>query len=260
MTVGGRMGRRHRPRPLVGVTCYAEEISWAVWRVPGTFVPSGYVEAIDVVGGYPVLLPPLDSVAGDPAAVCASLDALVLTGGADVEPAQYGGSPPASSAQLRPGRDRAELALARTAADSGLPVLAVCRGMQVLNVARGGTLIPHLPDVVGSDVHLPTPGQLGRHRIRVATGSRLAKLLDAAGLEGAEAGGAEAGGAEVSSHHHQAIDRLGSGVVAVGWADDGVVEAIELADHPFAVGVQWHPEMTGGALDRALFAALLEAA
>ncbi|HKA69957.1 MAG TPA: gamma-glutamyl-gamma-aminobutyrate hydrolase family protein [Actinomycetes bacterium] len=243
-----------RRRPLVGVTCYAEEISWAVWRVPGTFVPSGYVETIDVAGGYPVLLPPLDSVAGDPAAVCASLDALVLTGGADVDPAHYGGAAPDDPAQLRPGRDHAELALAHHAVDSGLPLLAVCRGMQVLNVARGGTLIPHLPDVVGSDVHLLTPGQLGRHRVRAAAGSRLAKLLDDAG-----SGSGEAGWAEVSSHHHQAVDRLGSGVVAVGWAEDGVVEAIELADHPFAVGVQWHPEMTGSALDRALFAALLEA-
>jgi putative glutamine amidotransferase len=250
MTAGG-LARR---RPLVGVACYAEEISWGVWRVPGTFVPSGYVESIEAVGGYPVLLPPLDSVAGDPAAVCAILEALVLTGGADVDPAHYGGPAPPDPAQLRSDRDRAELALARYAVDSGLPLLAVCRGMQVLNVACGGTLIPHLPDVVGTDVHLPAPGRLGRHRLRVAAESRLAKLLDAAGSEQAEAGWVE-----VSSHHHQALDRLGAGLVAVGWADDGVAEAIELADHPFAVGVQWHPEMTGNTLDRALFTALLEA-
>ncbi|MGH8836988.1 MAG: gamma-glutamyl-gamma-aminobutyrate hydrolase family protein [Actinomycetes bacterium] len=243
-----------RRRPLVGVACYAEEISWGVWRVPGTFVPSGYVESIEAAGGYPMLLPPLDSVAGDPAAVCVVVDALVLTGGADVDPAHYRGPAPADPAQLRPDRDRAELALARYAVDSGLPLLAVCRGMQVLNVACGGTLIAHLPDVVGTDVHLPAPGTLGRHRLRVAAGSRLAKLRDAAGSEPAEAGWAE-----VSSHHHQAVDQLGAGVVAAGWAEDGVVEAIEVTDHPFAVGVQWHPEMTGSALDRELFAALLEA-
>ena len=239
----------NRRRPLVGVSCYTEGISWTVWRVPGTFVPSGYVKAIDAAGGYPVLLPPLPSVAEDPPALCSYLDALVLTGGADVDPARYDGPTPADPAQLRPDRDRAELALARYAVQSGLPLLAVCRGMQVLNVARGGTLIAHLPDVVGTDLHLPAPGRLGRHLLRVAAGSRLAKLLDATG----------AGPAEVSSHHHQAVDRLGDALVATGWADDGVVEAIELADHPFAVGVQWHPEMTGGPLDRALFRALLEA-
>jgi putative glutamine amidotransferase len=250
MTRGGLAGRR----PLVGVACYVEEISWGVWRVPGTFVPRGYVESIEAAGGYPMLLPPLDSVAGDSAAVCAVLDALVLTGGADVDPAHYHGPAPADPAALRPDRDHAELALARYALDSGLPLLAVCRGMQVLNVACGGTLVSHLPDVVGTDIHLPAPGRLGRHRLRVAAGSRLAKLLDAAGSRPAQSAWAE-----VSSHHHQAVDRLGSGVVATGWADDGVVEAIEVTDHPFAVGVQWHPEMTGSELDRALFAALLEA-
>ena len=257
MTGRGLAGRR----PLVGVTCYAEEISWGVWRVPGTFVPSGYVSSIEAAGGYPVLLPPLDSVAGDPAAVCAVVDALVLTGGADVDPAHYGGPLPAAPGQLRPDRDGAELALARYAIDSGLPLLAVCRGMQVLNVACGGTLIPHLPDLVGTDVHLPAPGRLGRHRFRVAAGSRLAKLLDAVAAEvgGSGVGGGEPGLVEVSSHHHQAVDRLGAGVVAAGWAEDGVVEAIEVTDHPFAVGVQWHPEMTGSVLDRALFTALLEA-
>lgn len=250
MTAGGSL----KWRPLVGVACYAEQIGWGVWRVPGTFVPSGYVSSIEAAGGYPVLLPPLDSVAEDPAAVCAVADALVLTGGADVDPAHYRGPAPADPAELRPDRDRAELALARYAVDSGLPLLAVCRGMQVLNVACGGTLITHLPDVLGTDVHLPAPGTLGRHRVRVAAGSRLAKLLDAAGSVPTEAGWAE-----VSSHHHQAVDRLGSGLVAAGWAEDGVVEAIEVTEHPFALGVLWHPEMTGSALDRALFTALLDA-
>ena len=236
-----------RRRPLVGVTCYAEEISWAVWRVPGTFVPTGYVDAIDAAGGYPVLLPPLDAVAADPAALCASLDALVLTGGADVAPDHYGGDASADPAQLRPDRDRVELALAGEALGSGLPTLAVCRGMQLLNVACGGTLVAHLPDAVGSDLHLAVLGELGRHQVRVAAGSRLAKLLD----------GAEE--TEVSSHHHQAVDRLGAGVVATACAEDGVVEGIEVADHPFAVGIQWHPEMTGAVFDQALFTALVEA-
>lgn len=248
MTPATSLGRVVPRRPLVGVTCYTEEISWGAWRVPGTFAPSGYVEAIDAAGGYPVLLPPLDAVVADPAAVCGALDALVLTGGADVDPARYGGPAAGDPAELRPDRDRAELALARFAAGAGLPTLAICRGMQLLNVACGGTLIPHLPDRVGTDLHLPVPGEPGRHRLRVAAGSRLAKLVN---------GSTDA---EVSSHHHQAVDQLGAGVIATGWAEDGVVEAIELADHPFAIGVQWHPEMTGGALDRALFAALVEAA
>ncbi|MCI0687201.1 MAG: gamma-glutamyl-gamma-aminobutyrate hydrolase family protein [Sporichthyaceae bacterium] len=242
----------NRARPLVGITCLSEEISWGVWQVPGTFVPTRYTQSIDLAGGYPVLLPPLGSVTVGAAALCDRLDALVLAGGADIDPARYGAVAHPATGPLRPDRDRAELALLDVALSTELPVLAICRGMQVLNVACGGTLIQHLPDATGSRVHLAEPGRLGQHRVRIADGSLLAKLLD--GVLGVDDGWIEA-----ASHHHQAVDRPGAGLMVTGWAEDGIIEAIEVADHRFALGVQWHPEMVGTPTDQALFAGLLAA-
>ena len=144
---------------------------------------------------------------------------------------------------VRPGRDAAELAFFRAAVAAGVPVLGICRGMQLMNVALGGTLIQHLPDVVGHEEHCPVPGAMGSHEVTVGPGSRLAGKLG----EGAHV---------VPTHHHQGLGRLGAGLVATAWAADGTVEAVEL-DALFAVGVQWHPEAGD---DPALFLALIEAA
>jgi putative glutamine amidotransferase len=109
-------------------------------------------------------------------------------------------------------------------------VLGICRGMQLLNVAAGGTLVQHLPDVVGHEAHRHTPGAYGDHEVRLASGSCAAR---AAGAERVT----------VKSHHHQGIDRLGAGLTATGWSvDDDVIEALELEGHDFALGVLWHPE------------------
>ncbi len=147
---------------------------------------------------------------------------------------------------VRPGRGDAELALFRAAGEAGTPVLGICRGMQLMNVALGGTLIQHLPDLVGHDGHSPTPGAMGRHTITVGQSSCLAGIVGT-------------GPAVVPTHHHQGIDRLGTGFVATAWADDGTVEAFELdqAGHPFALGVQWHPE---AGTEQKLFRALIETA
>jgi putative glutamine amidotransferase len=114
-----------------------------------------------------------------------------------------------------------------------MPVLAICRGMEVLNVARGGTLVPHLPDRLGHDDHRHTPGAFGDHEVRLEPGSLAARAAGADRIT-------------VKSHHHQGVDELGEGVRATGWAvGDGLVEAVELADHSFALGVLWHPEEDG---------------
>src|SRR4051794_31191872 len=160
-------------RPVVGITTYEETARWGVWNCPAVLVPADYVHKISGAGGVPVMLPPL---AGD-VEVLDRLDALVLAGGADVDPARYGADRSPRTGAAQPHRDDAELALLAAALERDLPVLAVCRGLQVLAVLRGGTLVQHLPDVVGSDVHVPAPGVYGDNRVRIAPGSRLAALL-----------------------------------------------------------------------------------
>jgi putative glutamine amidotransferase len=127
-----------------------------------------------------------------------------------------------------------------------VPLLGICRGMQVLNVACGGTLHQHIPDLVGHEAHSGTPGGFGVHKVRVTNGRTLDGILPGAEYF------------EVPTHHHQAVDRVGDGLSAVGWADDGIIEAIEgTSEQDFLVGVQWHPEQ---GQDFRLFSALVAAA
>jgi putative glutamine amidotransferase len=178
-------------------------------------------------------------------AVLPRLDGLLLAGGPDVEPARYGQVPGPHTQPPSTERDEAELRLLAGAVDGGLPVLAICRGMQLLNVARGGTLVQHLPDVLGSAVHAPLPGAYSAHPVRVAGGSRLAAVLRRTDV------------GAVPTYHHQGLAELGAGLVATAWAPDGTIEAVEDPSVPFCLGVQWHPE--AGA-DPALFLALVDAA
>jgi putative glutamine amidotransferase len=175
-------------------------------------------------------LPPDGAAARDPDPLLDRIDGLILAGGADVDPASYGAQRHPETGPTWPERDRFELALARRAMEWGMPVLGVCRGMQLLNVARGGTLVQHLPDLLGVDEHRHTPGAFGDHDVRLEPGSLAAR---AAGAERIT----------VKSHHHQGIERLGEGLTATGWSViDDLVEAVELPGHPFVLGVLWHPE------------------
>src|SRR5215218_5070535 len=181
-------------RPVVGITTYREAARWGVWNCPAVLVPADYVRQVSAAGGVPVLLPPI----ADDVEVLNRLDALVLAGGADVDPARYGAARSPRTGPAADDRDAAELALLDGALQRDLPVLAICRGLQLLAVARGGALVQHLPDLVGSDVHVPAPGTYGDNAVRIAPGSRLA------GLVGTQATWA--------CHHHQAVDRLGDGL------------------------------------------------
>ena len=227
--------------PRIGVTTYLEQARWGVWDRAAALLPQTYLDAVVDGGGIPVLLPPTDA---DLRSVLEVLDGLVLVGGADLDPAGYAARRHPETRQIRPSRDAVETSLLRYALELRLPVLGVCRGAQLLNVAFGGTLHQHLPDTLGSDAHLPTPGHFGSIRIELATGSLAARALGAS--------------TSVSCHHHQAIDRLGAELTAVAWADDRTVEAVELLGHDFVLGVQWHPEED--ATRRPLFSALVEAA
>ena len=244
--------------PVIGLSAYAEPAQWAFWQAQAALLPMNYIEQVTEAGGVPVLLPPVPGVAS----ALGRVDGLILTGGGDVDPAGYGAPADPRTSRVQPDRDQAELELLAGALAEGLPVLGICRGMQVLNVARGGTLCQHLPDEAG---HRPAPGTFGSHGVRLAPGSRLASILRPGGGQpgGAQPGGGEDGGGEdaftvdVATAHHQGIDRLGDGLVPVAWAPDGLIEAVELAGpHPFALGVQWHPEAgQDGRLVSALVAA-----
>jgi putative glutamine amidotransferase len=173
------------------------------------------------------MLPP-DTPAAAATAI-ARVDGLILTGGEDLDPALYGEQPHPLTEVSVPVRDRWEHALLTAALERGIPVLGICRGMQLMNVHAGGTLIQHLPDSVGHDVHTGRPGLFTQHVIKPVPGSRFAGVSPEAIV--------------VASHHHQAVERLGDGVVAAAYAEDGTIEALELPRERFALGVQWHPEM-----------------
>ena len=172
------------------------------------------------------------------------LDGLLLSGGGDLNPSLYAARPHPRTARVNTDRDAAELALLQAAFDAGLPVLGICRGLQLLNVLRSGTLLQHVPETVGHDGHAPAPAVYGQRAVRVTPGSRVARILGRDALD-------------VPCHHHQAIERLGAGLTATARSDDGVIEAVELDGYPFAVAVQWHPEVSE---DRSLFLALAGAA
>ncbi|AYF97139.1 gamma-glutamyl-gamma-aminobutyrate hydrolase family protein [Protaetiibacter intestinalis] len=233
-------------KPLIGLTTYLEQAQQGVWDVQASFLPKVYFEAVYRAGGIPVLLPPQpvdDEIAAE---VLGALDGLIITGGKDVDPARYGQEPHPTTDEPRPDRDAWEDALLTAAIERELPFLGICRGLQVLNVARGGSLIQHLPDVVGSTRYNAGGGVFTVNEVGIAGGTRLAELV-----------ADEAIG--VKSYHHQAVDELGDGLVVTARSDDGTVQAVELPDHPFGVAVQWHPE-EDAAEDARLFAGLVDAA
>ncbi len=227
--------------PLIGLTTYGRDAE------DRYHLRATYIDAVRRAGGMPVLLPP-----GEPRALelLGRLDGLVLAGGGDIDPAIYGGSPHETIYMVDADRDRTELALARRAVEAKLPTLGICRGSQVLNVALGGSLIEHLPDVVGEKVlHRTADRQPTRHGVAIDGASRLARILGTQSLEPA-------------SWHHQAVRRLAPGLEVVARAADGVVEAFELPSHPWLVAVQWHPELRAAEdpAEQRLFDAFIQAA
>ncbi len=229
------------PAPLIGLTTYREHAAWGVWRQRADVLPTQYAAAVESTGGVPVLLPPV-AQPGSADVVVARLDGLVVSGGADVDPAQYGEQPHPRTAQWRADRDAWELALLDAAEAVGLPVLGVCRGMQVMAVHAGGSLDQHTPDLVGHEQHSPGGDAYGPVAVRTVPGTRVAALLGDR--------------LTVSCHHHQSV-RSHPGLVASATADDGTLEAFELPDDRFRVGVQWHPETAD---DVGLLAGLVRAA
>jgi putative glutamine amidotransferase len=226
-------------KPVVGITAYAEDATWGHWSLPAALVPLSYVQSVELAGGRPLVVPPIESGIEE---TLDALDALVFSGGADIDPAEYGDDAhPMTTSQV--WRDRAERALLEAALARQLPVLAICRGMQMLNVLRGGSLHQHLPELVGHDGHRESRGAFSEHEVTLAEGSKTAAVLGRR--------------VRVKSTHHQAPGRIGKELSAVATAPDGTVEAVEDRRRPFAIGVLWHPEEEQ---DKRLFEALVDEA
>jgi anthranilate synthase component 2/putative glutamine amidotransferase len=233
--------------PLIGISTYVADTAWGNWERRSAVLPESYYELVAAAGGRPLLLPPVHGAPMGPATgaaeVIAVLDGLVLTGGGDVDPESYGEEPDPRVGGVNPVRDESERALLAAALAVDLPVLAICRGCQVLNVELGGTLHQHLPDVVGNDQHRHAPLVFGDVVVSTEPGSTAAAVFGATPT--------------VLCSHHQSIDRLGEGLVPTARAGDGVIEAVEMPEARFVLGVQWHPEEGS---DSRPFSALVEAA
>lgn len=193
------------------------------------FIPSFYIDAVELSGGVAVLVPPQKLDRESAHTILEGLDGLIVTGGRDVDPSRYGQSSAPLTDEPDTVRDETEIILLQLAIENNLPFLGICRGAQLLNVARGGSLIQHLPDAVGTEKYQIAKGVFNPVAVKVTKDSRLGQIV----------------GEEVANammYHHQAVDQVGDGLVVTAVTEDGVVEALEFAGNKFGVAVQWHPE------------------
>lgn len=212
--------------PLIGITTYHKDERGYIQ------LPAQYADAVRRAGGIPLLIQP-----GEPRMdeLMTLLDAIILSGGGDVDPSLYSTGDHAQVYWVDQERDQFEIDLVKRTLEGDKPLLCICRGLQVLNVALGGTLIQHIPDVVADAIaHRVPPRDPAHHPVALTPGSRLAEII---------------GQNEVTtaSWHHQAIDSLAPGLRVVGRAPDGVIEAVEMPARPQMIAVQWHPELTAAA-------------
>ncbi len=231
-------------KPVIGLTSYRQRGQTGVWDTEMAMLPAFYLEGVTRAGGIAVILPPQQVNSEDARHLLSGLDGLVVTGGRDVEAARYGHQSHEKAEKPDRLRDLLEDELITAAIQMKLPFLGICRGAQMLNVNRGGTLIQHLPDLVGDNRYLLGDGNFAHMPMSVREGSLLASIV----------------GDQVENaalYHHQAIDEPGEGLQVVAYSPDGIVQAVEVENHPFGLAVQWHPEQTLD--DMRLFEALIAA-
>ena len=227
--------------PVIGITTYSRN------EAGEFYLPGAYIDAVQLAGGIPVLLPPKQPA---PEQLLEILDGLIFSGGGDLDPQRYGGEHHPSLYLIDPDRDEFELALAKAALTANISVLGICRGMQVLSVACGAALITHVPDVYGDAIahRLEHPRRPIAHDVQLTPNSRLAHMLGKSDLT-------------VVSWHHQAIKTIPDDWAIVAQAADGLPEALEYTQHPWMFGVQWHPELSPDeSVHQRLFQALVKAA
>jgi putative glutamine amidotransferase len=198
---------------------------------PTVILMQSYIRAIMQAGGAPVLIPSMLAEDGWDA-LYSRLDGILFSGGGDIDLGYLPGDPHPRIENVDLLRDSVELSMLRTAASDGKPFLGICRGCQVMNVALGGTLYTHIPDQLPNSLDHSYPGDMRTflvHEVRIEEGTRLAEVFEEPLLK-------------VNSLHHQGVKDIAPGLRVAGCAPDGLVEAIELPDHPFGMAVQWHPE------------------
>lgn len=225
-------------RPVIGITLEVKQTPDDARSMGEMKLNWNYTQAIANAGGVPIIVPPH----ADMATIANMIDGWLIPGGLDIDAARFG-QPNHPSVKLQdPARYDSESRL-YNAIDPDLPVLGICYGCQFLNVKRGGSLEQHIPDRVGHSQH--EGGTLAA--VELASGSKIASIM---GMR-----------VEGKSYHHQAIDGPGAGLDVVGRHEDGTIEAVEDASHPWLIGVQWHPERTlDDPATRRLFASFVEAA
>jgi putative glutamine amidotransferase len=230
-------------KPLIGI---ASDVLQLDGERDRAFVFTTYIESLKRAGAVPVLIPPQPENAAD---VIEGLDGLLLAGGDDCDPAEYGEEKHPSCEPMDPRRQKNDLGLAKLARERGIPTLGICLGVQVMNVAAGGTLIQDIGSAVETEIdHASEPSDRHRHEVLIDGATKLGGILGARELN-------------VNSSHHQAVGRVADGLRVTAHAPDGVVEGLEDPAHPFYVGVQWHPEdMPGEASATAIFGAFVDAA
>jgi putative glutamine amidotransferase len=209
-----------------------------------------YIDAIIQAGGVPVLIPSM-LAAGGWKALYERLDGILLAGGGDIALEHFKGEEHPRIDGVDPQRDSVELDLFRAAADDGKPFLGICRGIQLVNVGLGGTLYTHVLDQHSNAIDHTYPSNMRTvlvHEVKLEEGTRSAEIMGDPILK-------------VNSLHHQGLKDVAPELQITGYASDGLVEAVELADHPFGLAVQWHPEwLTDQQPTRNLFKAFVEAA
>jgi putative glutamine amidotransferase len=220
------MGPSAPRRPVVGIAAHQVLVDESGFSLLHFAAAVPYVNAVQRAGAVPIVLPVIDPTDGtEIERLLDAVDAVIVTGGCDVDPERYGASAAPETGPVDARRDETELALCRALVERDQPTLCVCRGIQVLNVALGGTLTQHVPQHSRDDAYNESV-----HEVTLDPNSRVAKALGVTTLG-------------VNTLHHQIVAELGPRARAVGWADDGTIEAIEVEGAPRVVGVQWHPEM-----------------
>lgn len=234
-------------KPLIGITTYYSTNNFGQ---PLVLLQQSYVKAIMQAGGVPVLIPSLIAEDGWDA-LYTRLDGILFSGGGDIALEHFPGEAHPRIDDVDPARDSVELKLLQASASDGKPFLGICRGCQVMNVALGGTLYTHIPDQLPGALDHAYPGNMRTvlvHQVKIEEGTRVAEIFGEPIIQ-------------VNSLHHQGLKDIAPSVRVAGYAPDGLVEAIELPDHPFGLGVQWHPEwLTDQEGTRNLFRKFVDAA